>query len=112
MYLFAIIDLYSRYIVGWDLSNSMTLSWCTYVLKNALEFYPTPEIFNTDQGVQFTAEEFIRCIQDNGIKMSMDGKGRAIDNIFIERFWRSLKYEYVYLNPPNGGKELELFCHN
>jgi putative transposase len=106
MYLFAIIDLYSRYIIDWDLSNSMTSNWCQWVVKNALEYYPTPNIFNTDQGTQFTTEKFIELIEDNGIKMSMDGKGRAIDNIFIERFWRSIKYEYVFLNPPNGGKEL------
>ncbi|MEZ4989830.1 MAG: IS3 family transposase [Saprospiraceae bacterium] len=106
MYLFAIIDLYSRYIIAWDIANSMTSEWCQYVVKQALEYYPTPEIFNTDQGAQFTADKFVALIYDNGIRMSMDGKGRAIDNIFIERFWRSVKYEYVYLNPPNGGKEL------
>lgn len=106
MYLFAIIDIYSRYILAWDLSNTMTSEWCQYVVKNALEYYPSPEIFNTDQGSQFTADAFVHLIQDNGIRVSMDGKGRAIDNIFIERFWRSLKYEYVFLNPPNGGKQL------
>lgn len=106
MYLFAIIDLYSRYIIGWDISNSMSSEWCQYVVKQALEFHPSPEIFNTDQGAQFTADKFVTLLQDNGINISMDGKGRCIDNIFIERFWRSVKYEYVYLNPPNGGKEL------
>lgn len=106
LYLFAIIDLYSRYIIQWDISNSMTANWCTSVLKNALEFYPSPEIFNTDQGTQFTSENWIETLKGNGIKISMDGKGRAIDNIFIERFWRSYKYEYLYLNVPNGGKEL------
>lgn len=106
LYLFAIMDLYSRFIVAWDISNSMTSAWCRYVAKEALALYPKPEIFNTDQGIQFTAQKFVDLIQNNEIKMSMDGKGRAIDNIFIERFWRSVKYEYVYLNPPNGGKEL------
>jgi len=106
LYLFAIIDLYSRYIIQWDISNSMTAKWCTSIMKNALESYPTPEIFNTDQGTQFTSEIWIDNLKDNGIKISMDGKGRAIDNIFIERFWRSYKYEYLYLNVPNGGKEL------
>jgi putative transposase len=61
---------------------------------------------NTDQGSQFTSPKYVKCLEDNGIKISMDGKGRAIDNVFIERFWRSLKYEHIYLNPANGGKEL------
>jgi len=106
MYLFAIMDLYSRYILAWDISNSMTANWCVEVLEECLEWYPTPEIFNTDQGSQFTADLWINQLKENGIQISMDGKGRAIDNIFIERFWRSYKYEYLYLNVPNGGKEL------
>ncbi|NEO74502.1 MAG: transposase family protein, partial [Moorea sp. SIO3H5] len=89
MYLFAIIDLYSRYILAWDISNSMTANWCVEVLKECLVWYPTPEIFNTDQGSQFTADLWINQLKENGIQISMDGKGRAIDNIFIERFWRS-----------------------
>lgn len=106
MYLFAIMDLYSRLILEWDISNTMSSAWCRYVLCNALDFYPSPEILNTDQGIQFTADKWTTCLNDNGIKISMDGKGRAIDNIFIERFWRTYKYEYLYLNSPNGGKEL------
>ncbi len=106
MYLFAVMDLYSRYIVGWDISNNMTASWCTQVLKECLEWYPSPEIFNTDQGSQFTADTWVGELNGNGIQISMDGKGRAIDNIFIERFWRSYKYEFLYLNSPNGGKQL------
>jgi len=106
MYLFAIMDLYSRYILHWDISNSMTAAWCVSVLLECLEWYPTPEIFNTDQGSQFTADTWINQLKENGILISMDGKGRAIDNIFIERFWRSYKYEFLYLNTPNGGKEL------
>lgn len=106
MYLFAIMDLYSKSIIGWDISNAMTANWCKYVLEETLNFYPTPEIFNTDQGSQFTSEIWIEYLKDNDIKISMDGKGRAIDNIFIERFWRSYKYEYLYLEIPNGGKEL------
>ncbi len=106
MYLFSIMDLYSRFIIAWDISNSMTAAWCKYVLGEALQFFPTPEIFNTDQGIQFTSELWTKELLENGIKISMDGKGRAIDNIFIERFWRSYKYEYLYLSPPNGGKEL------
>lgn len=106
MYLFAIMDLYSRRILQWDLSNTMQASWCKYVLDEALVIYPSPEIFNTDQGSQFTSEIWTNYLLDNGIEISMDGKGRAIDNVFIERFWRSYKYEYLYLNSPNGGKDL------
>jgi len=106
MYLFSIMDLFSRYILAWDISNSMTAKWCAGVLKECLERFPTPGIFNTDQGSQFTSDEWTHSLKDNGILISMDGKGRAIDNIFIERFWRSYKYEYLYLNVPNGGREL------
>lgn len=106
MYLFAIMDLFSRYILAWDISNNMTAKWCAGVLQECLEWHPTSDIFNTDQGSQFTADEWTNCLKDNGVLISMDGKGRAIDNIFIERFWRSYKYEYLYMNVPNGGKEL------
>jgi len=106
MYLFAIMDYATRYIIAWDISNSMTTEWCVYVLKEALEFYPTPEIMNTEQGSQFTSPKYVKCLEDNGLKISMDGKGRALDNVFIERFWRSLKYEHINLNPANGGKAL------
>lgn len=106
MYLFAIIDVHSRKIMGWSLSNTMTVEWCRDTLLEAIAEHGTPEIFNTDQGSQFTSPTFIQALLDNGIRISMDGKGRALDNVFIERFWRSLKQEYVYLNPPNGGMEL------
>ena len=106
LYLFAIMDLFSRYILAWDISNTMTAKWCNYVLQKCLIYYPSPDIFNTDQGSQFSSDIWIYAMIDNGILQSMDGKGRAIDNVFIERFWRSYKYEYLYLNPPNGGKEL------
>ena len=106
MYLFAIIDLYSRYVVGWDLSNSMTSEWCVGILKEAIKQYGKPEIVNSDQGCQFTADKYIDFLKTNEIKISMDGKGRALDNIFIERLWRSVKQEYVYLNPCETGKEL------
>ena len=106
MYLFAIIDLYSRYIVNWSLSNTMTAEWCNSTIKEALYLNGKPEIFNTDQGSQFTSELHVSFLEKQKIKISMDGKGRAIDNIFIERFWRSIKQEYVYINPPNGGMEL------
>ena len=103
MYLTAIIDLHSRYVVQWSLSNTMSAEWCTDVLKEAIKNHGTPEIFNTDQGTQFTSEIFINTLIDNGIKISMDGRGRALDNIFIERLWRSVKYENIYLNVYENG---------
>jgi putative transposase len=106
MYLTAIIDLHSRYVVQWSLSNTMSAEWCTEVLKEAIKKHGTPEIFNTDQGSQFTSEIFINALIDNGIKISMDGRGRALDNIFIERLWRSVKYENVYLNVYENGLSL------
>lgn len=106
LYLFAIMDLYSRFILAWDMANAMTAKWCKYVFDRSIYWYPTPDIFNTDQGSQFSSDIWAHAMQDNGIKQSMDGKGRAIDNVFIERFWRSYKYEYLYLNAPEGGKEL------
>ena len=106
MYLTAIIDLHSRYVVQWSLSNSMSAEWCTEVLQEAIKNHGIPEIFNTDQGSQFTSEVFINTLIDNGIKISMDGKGRALDNIFIERLWRSVKYENVYLNVYENGLSL------
>jgi len=106
MYLYAIIDLYSRYIINWGLSNTMTAEWCNTILKEAIFLRGKPDIFNTDQGSQFTCELHVTFLEDQGIQISMDGKGRAIDNIFIERFWRSIKQECIYINPPNGGKHL------
>lgn len=106
MYLVAIIDLYSRYIVNWSLSNSMTSQWCKQTLKEAIEMHGRPEIINTDQGAQFTSEEFSEYVFGQNIRLSMDGKGRAIDNAFIERFWRSVKYEKLYLNPAADGTAL------
>lgn len=108
MYLTAVIDLYSRYIVNWSVSNSMDAVWCKEVLEEAIEHYGKPEIINTDQGSQFTSDEFTGFVLNNGIKLSMDGKGRAIDNVFIERFWRDIKYEKLYLNPPDDGTDLYL----
>jgi len=106
MYLFAVIDLYSRYITNWSLSNTMTAEWCNTAIKEAFYLHGKPEIFNTDQGSQFTSKLHVDFLEKEKVKISMDGKGRAIDNIFIERFWRSIKQEYIYINPPNGGKEL------
>ncbi|WP_268224069.1 IS3 family transposase [Sinomicrobium oceani] len=107
LYLCAIIDLYSRLVVGWSLSNTMSSDWCKQTLQGAIAQYGCPEILNTDQGSQFTAYEFCDWVThpDQGIKLSMDGKGRAIDNIFIERLWRSVKYEHVYLFPASDGLE-------
>lgn len=107
LYLCAIIDIHSRFVVGWSLSNTMTSEWCKQTLRGAIEQYGRPEILNTDQGSQFTAYEFCDWVThpQQGIKLSMDGKGRAIDNIFIERLWRSVKYEHVYLFPASDGLE-------
>ena len=96
LYLVAIIDWHSRYVVSWRLSNSMETSFCTEALDDALA-NSSPEIFNTDQGAQFTSTEFTGILEARSIAISMDGKGRFLDNIFIERLWRSLKYEEVYL---------------
>lgn len=97
LYLVAIMDWYSRKVLSWRLSNSMDTAFCVDVLKEALSQYGIPKIFNTDQGAQFTSEDFTGVLKDAGIKISMDGKGRWMDNVFIERLWRSLKYEEVYL---------------
>jgi len=98
-YLVAIIDWYSRRVLSWCLSNTLETTFCVEALLEALARFGKPEIFNTDQGAQFTADSFTRVLRDCGIKISMDGKGRCIDNVFVERLWRSLKYEEVYLNP-------------
>jgi putative transposase len=106
LYLVAVIDLFSRYVLNWSLSNTMTSRWCKQVLEEAIRHHGTPEIVNTDQGSQFTADEFtLYVVNDLEIRLSMDGKGRAIDNIFIERLWRSVKYEHVYLFPASDGLE-------
>ena len=96
VYLAAIIDWNTKKVLSWKLSNSMDVSLTTSVLKEALSLYPKPEILNTDQGSQYTANEHIKILVDNEISISMDAKGRSIDNIVIERFWRTLKYEDVY----------------
>jgi putative transposase len=106
MYLSAIIDLHSRYVVNWSLSNSMEAEWCKQVYEEAVAMHGAPEILNTDQGSQFTSDVFVKAILDSEAKISMDGKGRATDNAFIERLWRSVKYEKLYLNPARDGMEL------
>jgi putative transposase len=97
-YLVAIMDWCSRRVLTWRLSNSLDSEFCVEALEEALRRFGQPEIFNTDQGSQFTAATFTDALHDRGIKISMDGKGRCIDNVFVERLWRSLKYEEVYLN--------------
>jgi putative transposase len=96
LYLAAVIDWYSRYVISWKLSNSLESGFCIEVLKEALKT-GRPVIFNTDQGVQFTSKEFTGILEGHNIKISMDSKGRALDNIFVERLWRSVKYEEVYI---------------
>jgi len=97
LYLVAIMDWHSRKVLSWRLSNSLDAAPCVEALEEALANYGPPEIFNSDQGCQFTSEDFTDVLKDSGIKISMDGKGRWMDNVFIERLWRSLKYEEVYL---------------
>jgi len=106
MYMTAIMDVYSRKIVGWGISNSMTKQWCLQVLKDAIANYGKPEILNSDQGSQYTSFAWTNFLEQQEIKISMDGKGRATDNAWIERFWKSLKYDYIYLNPASDGLEL------
>ena len=106
MYCTAIIDVYSRKIVGWGISNSLEARWCIDVLQQAIETHGSPDIINSDQGSQFTSALWTSTLDQMGIRISMDGKGRAIDNRWIERFWRTLKYKYIYLNPPEDGLEL------
>ena len=107
MYLTAIIDVHSRYIVNWSISNSMDKEWVCECMEEAFSKHGRPDIVNTDQGSQYTSEEFTALIyKDKQTKLSMDGKGRATDNAFIERFWRSVKYEKIYLNPPSDGLDL------
>lgn len=106
MYLTAIMDVYSRKIVGWGISNSLTAHWCKEVLEDAIETHGKPEIINSDQGTQYTSALWTQYLEQQQIKISMDGKGRALDNVWIERFWKSLKYDYIYLNPAEDGFEL------
>ena len=97
VYLVAVMDWYSRRVLSWEVSVTLDDSFCVSALEQAIRLYGTPEIFNTDQGSQFTGRDFTDVLKDNGIRISMDGKGRATDNIFIERLWRTVKYEEIYL---------------
>lgn len=106
MYCTAIIDVYSRKIVGWGISNCLDAPWCLGVLKEAIATHGKPQIINSDQGSQFTSALWTTYVEEQQIKVSMDGKGRATDNRWIERFWRTLKYNHIYLNPAEDGLEL------
>jgi len=107
LYLVAIIDVYAKFIVSYCLSNSLSEHFCIDCLQTALKNWGKPLIFNTDQGSQFTSKNFTQILKNESVKISMDSKGRALDNVFIERFWRTLKYEYIYLNTFSDGLELE-----
>lgn len=110
MYFIAIIDLYSRYIITYELSSNLEATFCVDTLKSAL-LSGKPEIFNTDQGSQFTSNAFIETLQEHSIKISMDHKGRCFDNIFVERLWRTLKQEAIYYYRPETITELEKCIH-
>ena len=105
-YLVAIMDWYSRKVLDWRISNSLDVDFCIEALESALNEYGTPEIFNSDQGSQFTSKAFTDCLTAAGVQISMDGRGRYLDNIFIERLWRSLKYELIYLKAFENGIHL------
>ena len=111
LYLVAIIDWYSRYVLSWRLSNTLDAGFCVDALEEALK-KGKPEIFNTDQGAQFTSEAFTGLLKQHGVRISMDGKGSYNDNLFIERLWRSVKYEEVYLKAYQDGKEAKVGISN
>jgi putative transposase len=96
-YLCAVIDWHSRCVLAWELSNTLDAGFCVRAVQRALAAHGTPEIFNSDQGCQFTSAEFTGLLLARGVKLSMDGKGRCLDNVFVERLWRTVKYEEVYL---------------
>ena len=106
LYLTAIIDVYSRYIVGWNLSNTLSAECTLNVLKQAIKDCGNPEIINSDQGSQFTCPLWTEYLEEQGITISMDGRGRALDNIYIERFWRTIKQESIYIWPAEDGNTL------
>jgi putative transposase len=111
LYRITIMVLKSRCILGWSLSNTMDTDWMIRTIRGVVDKYGAPEIINTDQGSQFTSDAYIQYIKRLGNpKISMDGKGRAIENVFIERFWRTLKYEKIYLVYPVNGHEAEKAC--
>jgi len=105
LYLVAIMDWHSRAVLSWRLSNTMDADFCVAALEEALNRYGVPEIFNTDQGAQFTSQEFTQALKNVGVAISMDGKGRWMDNVFIERLWRSVKWECLYLRELETGSQ-------
>ena len=105
LYLVAVMDWHSRKVLSWRLSNTLEADFCVSALEEALAKYGVPDIFNTDQGSQFTSFAFTGVLQSQGVRISMDGRGRWLDNVFIERLWRSLKYENVYLHAYETGSE-------
>jgi putative transposase len=107
LYLVAVMDWASRHVLAWRLSNTLDARFCIEALEEAMDRYGRPEIFNTDQGSQFTSLTFTAVLKDAGVTISMDGRGRCMDNIFIERLWRSLKYEAVYLHELTDGFKAE-----
>jgi len=107
VFVVAILDVYSRKVLNWRISNTLDAFFCVEALEEAINLFGVPAIFNTDQGSQFTSKIFINTLLENKIQISMDSKGRAYDNIYIERLWRSLKYENIYLNCYESIKELE-----
>lgn len=111
MYLVAIIDWYSRYVLTWQLSNTLDGRFCLQALAQSLT-HSTPEIFNTDQGAQFTARAFTERLENANVRVSMDGRGRALDNVFVERLWRSVKYENIYLHDYATVPQLEAGLHS
>lgn len=108
MYLTVVIDVYSRFIVGWQLSNSLEKETQTELINELIKKHGKPEIINSDQGSQYTSKKWIECLNKHNVKISMDGKGRATDNIFVERFFRTIKYDYIYLNPAKTGLDFYL----
>jgi putative transposase len=115
VYLFALMDWFSRFVLAWELSNSLESDFCVRALRRALQHYAPPQISNTDQGVQFTSAGWIGLLRQHQIAISMDGRGRVFDNIFVERLWRSLKYEEVYLHEyrsvPEAWRALRDYFH-
>ena len=108
LFLTAVIDLHSRYVLNWSISNSMDADWITKVMQQTIDKHGEPKIINTDQGSQYTSEQFTSLVlsEQYNIRLSMDGKGRATDNAFIESLWKTIKYEKIYPNPPEDGLEL------
>ncbi|MBK9698579.1 MAG: IS3 family transposase [Flavobacteriales bacterium] len=114
MYMVAVIDVHTRYLLNWSISNTMEAEWVTGMISEAIAMHGKPEIINSDQGCQFTSEAYTALFRKGGVAegvlISMDGKGRAIDNVFIERFWRTLKHGHLYLAPPMDGIALYQSC--